>query len=162
LQLSVELRRVADDKRIANGDANLPLTEEWAALAKQPLDWAAQPEQPSDSPTAVEIAVPCTVDPKDTKAKFEAAGVIQPTCAKCRMPEYTDAARREKAQGSVKMAVVIDATGRAISVRVIQGAGYGFVEQAVKALRSWQFKPATKDGKPVAVCVVVETTFRLY
>ena len=33
--------------------------------------------------------------------------------------------------------------------------------EAVKAMRQWEFKPGTKEGKDVAVKVVVEMTFSL-
>jgi Gram-negative bacterial TonB protein C-terminal len=38
---------------------------------------------------------------------------------------------------------------------------YGLDEQAVTAMKKWVFKPGTKDGKPVAVRVDVEMSFRL-
>ena len=38
---------------------------------------------------------------------------------------------------------------------------YGLDDQAVKAIRQWQFEPGTKDGKPVAVQMEVEFTFKL-
>jgi len=38
---------------------------------------------------------------------------------------------------------------------------YGLDDQAVTAMKKWQFKPGTKDGKPVAVRVTVEMTFKL-
>ena len=34
-------------------------------------------------------------------------------------------------------------------------------EEAVKAMRQWQFKPGTRDGKAVDVAVDVEMTFNL-
>lgn len=38
---------------------------------------------------------------------------------------------------------------------------HGLDEQAIRATRQWQFKPGTKDGKPVAVEVTIEMTFTL-
>jgi TonB family protein len=35
-------------------------------------------------------------------------------------------------------------------------------KQALKAVSTWKFEPATKDGKPMAVHLPVEVTFRLY
>ena len=34
-------------------------------------------------------------------------------------------------------------------------------KEAVKAMKQWQFKPGTKDGKPVDVAVDVEMTFNI-
>ena len=39
--------------------------------------------------------------------------------------------------------------------------GYGLDEEAVRAVGSWRFKPATDaSGKPVPVWTMVEVTFR--
>ena len=38
---------------------------------------------------------------------------------------------------------------------------YGLDAQAVTAMKKWRFKPGTKDGKPVAVEVMVEMSFKL-
>jgi TonB family protein len=39
--------------------------------------------------------------------------------------------------------------------------GEGLDANAMEAIRSWRFKPATKDGKPVAVYSMIEVNFRL-
>ena len=37
---------------------------------------------------------------------------------------------------------------------------YGLDQQALEAVKQWEFRPGTKDGKPVAVRVHIELTFR--
>jgi protein TonB len=37
-----------------------------------------------------------------------------------------------------------------------------FDEKAIDAVKTWRFKPATLNGKPVAVQVAVEIEFHLY
>jgi TonB family protein len=152
LKLSVELRRIADGKRLADAVVVLPMTEEWKALSPKPIDWPSPPG----------LAVPCSTITGETDASYTEKGVTPPTCRNCRMPEYTDAARAAKVQGNVKMSVIVDETGRATTIRVVKGAPFGLVERSVEAVRSWKFKPAMKDDKPVATCVVIETTFRLF
>ena len=78
------------------------------------------------------------------------------------MPEYTNTARREHKQGKVKMIVVVEPSGRARSIHVVRSAGYDLDERSVETIRGWKFKPATKDGQPITVCVIIETAFRLY
>jgi protein TonB len=41
----------------------------------------------------------------------------------------------------------------------MNGCGRGLDEEAVKAVRTWKFKPAIKDGRPVAVQIFVEVDF---
>jgi TPR repeat protein len=38
----------------------------------------------------------------------------------------------------------------------------GLDDKAMEAVRQWRFKPAMKDGEPVAVQINVETSFHLY
>jgi protein TonB len=38
----------------------------------------------------------------------------------------------------------------------------GLDEKAMEAIRRYRFKPAMKDGKPVAAAITVEVDFRLY
>jgi len=40
--------------------------------------------------------------------------------------------------------------------------GMGLDEKALEAVRRYRFKPAMKDGRPVAVIMTVEVDFRLY
>ena len=77
-------------------------------------------------------------------------------------PEYSEAARKAKYQGTVVMAVVVGPDGRVLDVRIARPAGMGLDEKAVAAISTWRFEPATRDGKPVAVLISVDTSFRLY
>jgi hypothetical protein len=40
--------------------------------------------------------------------------------------------------------------------------GGGLDEKAIETVKTWKFKPATREGVPVPVRVVVEVTFRLF
>ena len=76
-------------------------------------------------------------------------------------PEYTAEARIAKYQGTVQLAVEVGADGVARSLRVTKGLGLGLDQNAVTAVRQWQFQPATKDGAPVPVLATIEVNFRL-
>jgi TonB family protein len=43
-----------------------------------------------------------------------------------------------------------------------QAVGHGLDERAIQAVKTWKFKPATKDGQPIPVHISVEVSFRLY
>lgn len=91
-------------------------------------------------------------------------GVSLPSCIYCPTPEYTDKARAAKLNGSVVVQAVVTADGRAENISVVKGheLGLGLDENAIRAVAEWRFKPALgPDGKPVAVLVPVEVTFRL-
>ncbi len=77
-------------------------------------------------------------------------------------PEYSEEARKAKYQGDVTLWCVVDQNGNVARIRINQCLGLGLDEQAIHALSTWKFEPATKDGRPVAVQMNVSMTFRLY
>ncbi|HEY6128972.1 MAG TPA: TonB family protein [Candidatus Acidoferrum sp.] len=92
------------------------------------------------------------------------AGVAAPViCKYCPDPAYSDEARKAKMQGRVTMRVLVGADGRAKDVQVTSGIGLGLDENAVRAVRSWQFIPARDvERRPVASWITIETVFRLF
>jgi protein TonB len=89
-------------------------------------------------------------------------GVIQPRAIYDPDPDYSDAARKAKYQGSVLLWLVVDPEGRPRNIRIRRSLGMGLDEKAVAAVSTWRFQPATLNGQPVAVEVNVEVSFRLY
>ena len=77
-------------------------------------------------------------------------------------PEYSEKARRKKIQGVVIVGIIVSPDGTVRDASVVKSLEPGFDKQAIAAVSKWKFQPATKDGKPVAVRIVVETNFRLY
>jgi protein TonB len=90
-------------------------------------------------------------------------GVTAPQIEKEVKPVYTDAAKKERIQGTVKMDVVVLADGAVGDVTVTQSLDkkHGLDDEAVKAVRQWRFVPGKKDGKAVPVLVEIEMTFTL-
>jgi len=48
--------------------------------------------------------------------------------------------------GSVVVEVTIDAQGKVVETRLLQGLGYGIEDKVIATLHNWRFRPATKDG----------------
>ena len=90
-------------------------------------------------------------------------GVIMPAVLREVKPDYTPEARKQRIQGLVEMSVVVKDDGSVGDVTVTKSLDqkYGLDDQAVIAMKQWKFRPGTKDGKPVAVRVNVEMTFKL-
>lgn len=108
--------------------------------------------------------VPMSADAtQDTKVYKPGNGVTVPVVVRETKPSYTPEAMKQKIQGSVWMDVVILESGDVGDVKISKSldAEYGLDEQAIKATKLWKFKPGTKDGKPVAVQVVIQMTFTL-
>jgi TonB family protein len=90
-------------------------------------------------------------------------GYSFPSCVRCGPARYSDAAVKAKVQGTVLLDVVIGADGRAEKISVKRALPCGLDQQAINAVKDWEFKPATgPDGKPAAVLQTAEVTFHLY
>jgi len=74
-------------------------------------------------------------------------------------PHYPEEARHARVQGVVILQTIIDKVGNVTDVRVLKGLPSGLTEAAVAAVSSWRFKPATFEGKPVAVYYLVTVSF---
>ena len=76
-------------------------------------------------------------------------------------PEFSEAARKAKYQGTVVLAIEVDATGHPRNVRVLEQLGLGLDEKAIEAVSQWRFRPGSEDGRPVVTSATVEVSFRL-
>lgn len=76
-------------------------------------------------------------------------------------PSYTREARRYGVQGFVTLKVLLSASGKIGRVKVVKGLPAGLTANAIRAACKMEFKPAVKDGKPVAMWLNVEYVFRL-
>lgn len=77
------------------------------------------------------------------------------------IPGYTDEARRNQIEGSVKVYVLLKADGGVSDITVARGLGYGLDEKAIEAARQLRFVPAQKDGHAVSVRLFLEFKFSL-
>lgn len=76
-------------------------------------------------------------------------------------PVPTEEARRRGTSGTVRLRAVLGAQGRVTTVKVLKPLPDGLTYSAVKAACAIRFKPATKDGRPVAQYVILEYGFRI-
>jgi len=89
-------------------------------------------------------------------------GVSAPKAVYAPDPEYSEEARKAKYQGTCVLWLVVGPDGRPRDIKVARTLGLGLDEKAIEAVKTWKFEPAMKDGKPVAVQINVEVSFRLY
>lgn len=103
----------------------------------------------------------CSDGPIDEKSK-KGEGVKPPHILQSVDPEYTKEARKMGIQGTVVVEVVLTPQGKVCPVRIVKGLTFELDQNAAKAVEKWKFKPAERDGQPVAAKVDVEVAFRLY
>jgi protein TonB len=79
-------------------------------------------------------------------------------------PNYTADAMRAKLQGDVYVEVVVRKDGTVGDVRVTQSLdpAHGLDAEAIKAAKSWTFRAATCQGRPVDMVVTLILEFRLH
>jgi TonB family protein len=93
---------------------------------------------------------------------YEVSEVTRPKCIYQPDPQYTDYARKKKINGTVLVALIVTPEGTVRDVKVTKSLEKSLDKQAVATVSTWRFEPATKDGKPVAVHVNAEVTFKVY
>jgi TonB family protein len=75
--------------------------------------------------------------------------------------QYSEEARTARLVGSVQLAFVVDEGGMPRDLRVLRALGLGLDEEALKAVQTWRFRPAMKDGTPAAVASTAQVNFRV-
>ena len=71
----------------------------------------------------------------------------------------TEAAKKNRVKGTTVVWAIITEQGKVASARVVRSLREDLDREALKTVKKWTFKPATKDGKPVKVQVNVEVKF---
>ena len=126
-----------------------------AKVAHLVSDSGGEPLVFKDPESGVSVIIPRGKQPRQSV-------VDHPECIRCPDPTYTPEARADRIQGRVLLIATVTEQGAAEHIGVIDGLADGLTDQALEAVRSWHFKPATgKDGKPMATRVPIEVMFRL-
>jgi TonB family protein len=90
------------------------------------------------------------------------AGIVPPVNIAKPDPPYTEEARRARIEGVVILTGVIDEQGRVRNLQVIKGLALGLTEKALEVVaKDFRYKPATLDGKNVAVRYHITINFNL-
>jgi TonB family protein len=129
-----------------------------------PESQASQPASNSESESA-----PCQPQRPTATTPFDVCeywpvhgpGIHAPRAESAPDPTYPEAARKAKLNGSVVVALAINAQGGVDDVKVVRSSDRRFEQSAMDAAKQWKFAPATKDGEPVAVQINAEMNFRL-
>lgn len=111
-------------------------------------------QQPTTSADAKD-----TVQPTHLPAVQRAASPVP-----IHLPEakYTNYAREQRITGFCVVALVVDAEGKPQDIRVVKSLDPGLDQNAIKAVKKYQFKPAMLKDKPVPVPISIKVNFLLY
>jgi len=151
--LQVDLIRLSDSKGLSSASADLTVSPNARKLLNDPLNWPPTPN----------VALDCGPLQSDAMvAAFAEAGITPPKCAKCSVPPRANPDRDDTWKGVVKLKAVVNEKGRVISAVTTYGDPYGIFQGTEKDVREWRFNPATKDGKPVSVCMRLQVIFKTH
>lgn len=85
-----------------------------------------------------------------------------PACDKCPDPKYPEEERHKGLEGTIVFLATVSEQGIAEQIGLVKSFDAGLTASALQAIQSWRFKPAIGlDGKPIAVRIPIEVTFRL-
>jgi TonB family protein len=90
------------------------------------------------------------------------AGVTPPVPIYKPDPPYTKEARAAKIQGTVELQIIVGVDGSVTEVKSIQGFDAGLTRNAIETVKTWKFKPAERDGRPVPWQGKVEISFKIF
>jgi periplasmic protein TonB len=76
--------------------------------------------------------------------------------------EFSEEARKAKFQGTCTVGMIVGVDGVPRQIHVLNALGMGLDEKALEVAAKYRFKPAEKDGHPVAVEIALEVDFHLY
>jgi len=75
-------------------------------------------------------------------------------------PEYPMIASLYLVTATIDVAVDIDEEGKIAQTEILRWAGYGLEESVINAIKSTNWRPAEKQGKPIAVRVLLRYNFK--
>ncbi len=158
-----------------------PVVAEAAAAVPPPDE-----RRPERRPAAA--APPDEIVQRPAEARFAGGGVTAGTAAKTAGPEatgpatqgkgqevdrlpsvvygpppaYPSEARTQRWEGTVRVRVLVAATGAVQDIRVAASSGQSTLDRAaLETLRRWRFSPAYLAGRPVTAWVTVPVVFQL-
>lgn len=129
----------------------------------EPIRLPEEIEPDIDMPdTDIVFAIPEGPPAAEPEGPIRVGGdVMPPEKLAAPPPQYTEIARKARIQGVVIVEAIIDKEGNVTNVKVLKGLPMGLDTAASDAVKKWKFKPATLNGKPVAVIYNLTVNFRL-
>jgi protein TonB len=139
------------------------------------------PSRPEAQPQPARPARPPAPKPSETRQRpVDSAGPVNPTptaegsaritgatsppSADYRPPQpaFPESARQRGETGTTRVRLQVDAAGQVTQVEVLETSGSRELDRATQDyFRRWRFRPAQRDGQPVASEAISAMTWRL-
>lgn len=135
-----------------------PLT---ASIPDEPPIYVPPEDEPAPPPSEPDPRRPTISPGRGGVYAGVPPGGTDPIVVDREMPRYPPAARGNGIEGTVVVRAVVRRNGRVGDVEILRDLPYGLGEAAADAVRSWRFRPATYQGRPINVYYNVTVNFRL-
>lgn len=124
----------------------------------------AEPPPPVAPPTRAEPPPPAPQPPATEPSPSSSREAVIPP-RRIRLPEarYPERARQYRKEATVLVKVLVDTDGKVIDAQPVlkQPDTFGFFQEAVRAARGAEFKPAASGGLPIRMWTTVVISFKL-
>jgi TonB family protein len=151
----------------ATGGTSPPPASSPQATVAQPQMELRAPVQSQPAPHAdPPPVVPLTADTADDRAGASSTGAPQrgplqpPERIRRTRAKYPKVAEMANVEGTVIIEAVIDENGKITNPRILKSIPL-LDAAALDAVKQWEFKPAMRDGRPVAVTAKLSVEFTL-
>jgi TonB family protein len=115
----------------------------------------AKPDQTAPATTAEEPIVEIfELSDDDVLPSYDAE-------AFARLVVYPELARKNGLEGTVAVKFIVEPDGRTSRIEIVKSDDSVFDQSALDAVRQTRFNPATKDGRPVRVAMVMPIRYTL-
>jgi protein TonB len=165
--------RVARAPRTAAAEAPAPAADNnarGAAFTDLGLTLDSSSSDGIAVPIAAKVLAPVAPPPVMSKPKLLVAKRTEPECLEALVkprplalvrPSYTEAARRARVEGRLRIELAVNEQGVVTNAKVLDSLGHGLDEAALSAARDLRFAPATHCRKPVSSPFVIAMRFVL-
>lgn len=166
-QMSEEIFITLEAARKTAKTATLPpMQEKPEPIPVQPAVTPALGKAAKNTPRKAQPSSKQATKIPESRASTKSAPVMEAIPPRLRLgnklPEYPPLARKRGQEGVVLVRCLIDVNGNAVEAAIKTGSGFRLLDEgALKAVKSWKFQPASKNGQPVAEFIVVPVEFRL-
>lgn len=151
-QQELAKQREAEQKRLEQQRLVEQRRREWQAKQAAKKRAATQQKAKAQAKPTAKQAAPIS-PPLITNPRYRSAP---------RPPKYPPQALRRKIEGTTIVRANVTANGQVKSAKVHRSSGNNLLDKAaLKAVRGWQFVPASKNGKNIESVVQVPVSFKV-
>jgi TonB family protein len=157
-------KAVSELEKISAKDESLRVRSAAAGAAARLSGKATLPRsEPSAETTASAISTEAASEPSQETPITGPTGEFDspPVPIQTPRPNYPQDAFIKHVEGTVLIEILIDAHGDVARARILQSVP-GLDEEALRCARQWKFRPATKQGQPVATLAHLPVAFHIY